>query len=318
MPGMTPGGAVTDPNATPEYLLFRFFDFTVEPGKRYIYRVQLALNNPNNGEKTVNLEKPEYAKKLYLVDAKWSEPSPVVSIPNDTSTLAIAVEQPKRLIGDPLGSMLVALWQRDTGKKVYNEFAVERGQLLNFPEADVIAVQSSQSAVPTTASDKTALLSNILVVDLAGGKKLPTVKPKTQTEEVTDQFNKKIPAKGKDRAAYSPGDILVMEPDGTLVVRDEFDDMTSVDSYTEKPEQVAPAGRPGMMPGRGMPGYGPPGGMPGYGPPGGMPGYGPPAGMPGYGPPTGRGGNRATAPGAMPDLFNKPPGKQNPAPQKKQ
>ncbi len=321
--GMMQGGMAMDPNAT-EYLLFRFFDFTVEPGKRYIYRVKLALSNPNYDVKTVFLEKPEFAKHSVLMNANWSEPSPVINIPNDTSTLAIAVEQPRRVIGDPLGSMLIALWQQDTGKKVYNEFAVERGQLLNFPDAEVLAVQTALPAMPSAAADKTALLSNVLVVDMAGGKKLPTVKPKPPPEETTDQFNKKLPAKGKDRSAYSPGDILVMEPDGTLVVRDEFEDMASVEKFSSKPEQSAPGLLPGM---RGMPpGYGPgmppgygPGMPPGYGPgmppgygPGMPPGYGP--GMPpGYGPGAGRGGAART----MPDLFNNNAGgKQAPSPRK--
>ena len=274
-PGMTTG-AMADSNSI-DFYLFRFFDFTVEPGKRYIYRVQLVVNNPNYDVKTVYLEKPEFAKKKYLVDEKWSEPSPVVSIPNDTSTLAIGVEQPRRLIGDPLGSMLVALWRQDTGLKVYNEFAVERGQLLNFPDADVKAAQSKVGGpMLTGAPDKTSLLSDVLVVDMAGGHKLPTLKPPT-TSDATDQYNRHLPAKGT-----SPGEILVLEPNGTLVVRSEFDDMASVDSFTKVP--VIPTGRPGMPPGmHGMPGYGPPG----YGPPGyGSPGYGPPGyGPPGYGPP---------------------------------
>ncbi|GAG45896.1 unnamed protein product, partial [marine sediment metagenome] len=36
-----------DPNQPPKYLLFRFFDFSVEPGKHYQYRARLVLNNPN-------------------------------------------------------------------------------------------------------------------------------------------------------------------------------------------------------------------------------------------------------------------------------
>jgi hypothetical protein len=320
---IVPGGMAMDANGV-EYYLFRFFDFTVEPGKRYIYRVQLALSNPNFGVKSVYLEKPEFGQKKILTNAKDSklENSPVVSIPNDTSSLAIAVEQPKRLINDPLGSMLLALWKQDTGQKVYNEFAVERGQLLNFADAEVKAVQS-RVGIQNAAPDKTSLLSNVLVVDMAGGKKLPTTKPKPPPEELTDQFSKKIPGKDKDRACFSPGEILIMEPDGRLVVRDEYDDMASVEKYAASPDQSMPVGMPpggmrvpgGMPPGYGPavgmpPGYGPAGGMPpGYGPAVGMPpGYGPAGGMPpGYGPPA---TNRGGAAGAMPDLFRKPAGKK--------
>ncbi len=48
------------------YKLLRFFDFSVEPGKSYIYRVSLALKNPNFGVDAGKLEKAESAKEKYL------------------------------------------------------------------------------------------------------------------------------------------------------------------------------------------------------------------------------------------------------------
>ncbi|MCC6124098.1 MAG: hypothetical protein IT426_03990 [Pirellulales bacterium] len=313
--GAMAGGMAMDAGG-PEYLLFRFFDFTVKPGKRYIYRVQLVLSNPNFEANAAYLEDPQMAKKRYLVDEKWSDPSPPVGIPNDTSTLAVAVEQPRRLSGDPLGSMIVALWQQNTGKKLYNEFAVERGQVLNFTDAEVKAVQRTQYAEPTDTPDNTPLVSDVLVVDLAGGKKLPAVKPKPEPAAVTDQFNRRIP--DADRMPFSPGEILVMEPDGTLVVRGEFDDMDRVAGYTSTPNQAMPVGMPGGMPGHGMPGgFGP--GMEGYGPPRMQGGYGPP-GMQGYGPPgmmRGGEGFRGEGPmrGGYGELFGGPGGAP-PAPRK--
>ena len=166
---------------------------------------------------------------------------------------------------------------------------------------------------PPAPPDKTSLLSNVLVVDMAGGKKLPTLPGKAplKPEEKTDQFNKKLPAQGndgKDRAAYSPGEILVMEPDGTLVVRSEFDDMATVDSYTTTPDQMLPGGVPG-----GMRGYGPPPGMGGYEP--GMPVG---RGAQGYGPPSMRGGvpGMEGGHGGYGELFGGPAPKQTPTPRK--
>jgi hypothetical protein len=262
-----------------ENYLFRFFDFTVEPGKRYIYRVKLAVSNPNYNMKPVYLEKPEMAKTPFLVQKDWSKPSSPISVANDTSALALGVEQPKRATSEPLGGMLVASWQQDTGMKVYNKFAVERGQLLNFKGAKVEAAQR-RTGGPTLSPDDTTLHSEVLVVDMSGGKKLPMVKPK-QIEYEKDQYDKTLPPLGAEKGAVSPGEILVMDPDGTLVVRNEFDDMAKVDSYISGPTQPAPGaprgpggampggfGGPGMMGGPGILGGPGHGGTPGGAPPG--------------------------------------------------
>ena len=55
-----------------EYKLLRFFDFSVEPGKSYIYRVSLVLKNPNFGVDAGKLEKAEFAKEKYL----YTNPTP--------------------------------------------------------------------------------------------------------------------------------------------------------------------------------------------------------------------------------------------------
>jgi hypothetical protein len=280
-PGMGMTGMTDD---SVEFRLLRYFDFTVEPGKRYVYRVQLVVHNPNFGVKEAYLEKSEFGAKEY-VGADWSEKSPIVSVPQNTSTLAIAVEQQKR---DTIGSMLVALWQKDTGKKVYNEFGIERGQLLNYANVEVKAAVRKGGPATLDSDDKTDMLSNVLVVDLSGGKKLPTKKPVVPDKDKrTDPVGRPLPS--EDRMQFSPGEILIMEPNGTLLVRKEFDDMTAVENFTTQPEMpvggpMGPGGRTPYGPGMYGPGaYGP--GMRGPGGPGMMgPGMMGPGMMgPGYG-----------------------------------
>jgi archaellum component FlaC len=58
-------GLITSTDAV-EYKLLRFFDFSVEPGKSYIYRVSLELKNPNFGLDENKLKKPELAQKNNL------------------------------------------------------------------------------------------------------------------------------------------------------------------------------------------------------------------------------------------------------------
>src|SRR5262249_19707852 len=50
--GGGPGQAATQHNSLPkgvDYYLLRFLDFSVEPGKKYKYRVKLVLQDPNYG-----------------------------------------------------------------------------------------------------------------------------------------------------------------------------------------------------------------------------------------------------------------------------
>lgn len=65
--------------------LFRYVDYTVEPGKQYVYRVKLMMHNPNyQYEPAWNVEDSaqEDRKKRYLESA-WSEISEPVTIPLD-------------------------------------------------------------------------------------------------------------------------------------------------------------------------------------------------------------------------------------------
>ncbi|MEM1304575.1 MAG: hypothetical protein AAGG46_06745, partial [Planctomycetota bacterium] len=74
------------------FLMLRFFDMTVEAGRQYQYRIQLVIQDPNDGAERKHLAKDALAR--LDADAKqqaalefryrkspWSEPSPAISIP---------------------------------------------------------------------------------------------------------------------------------------------------------------------------------------------------------------------------------------------
>ncbi len=56
MPANSYAAPTVNPNQTVPNKLFRFVDFSVEPGKTYQYRIQLWLLNPNFGLKPECLE----------------------------------------------------------------------------------------------------------------------------------------------------------------------------------------------------------------------------------------------------------------------
>jgi len=215
---ITPGmGLKTDEE--PDYWLFRFFDYTVEPGKQYRYRVRLMLNNPNYRVESRYLLNEDLGKKRGL-ETKWSEPTDVVSVPRDTNLLAVSVKPPIRTGSDPSAKMMIVKWVNQHGREAYTEKLVVRGKVANFP--DCTFPESSESSrrskrarddddenlfvpvdVHTSRTDSIDVdyLTEALVLDLHGGRRLP----------------------GRDRLTI-PGDILLLDPDGSLVVHNELDD----------------------------------------------------------------------------------------------
>ena len=123
---------IAEQNKPPSNLLLRFFDFNVEPGKCYVYRVRLGLYNPNRNLKPIYLANPKLAKQKWL-ETKWSDPSSVISVPRNTRVLAVSVS-PGRANRDPTGRVMLAKWVQRRGFLAHDEFNVERGQTINFSD----------------------------------------------------------------------------------------------------------------------------------------------------------------------------------------
>lgn len=94
-----------------DYKLLRLFDFHVEPGKTYVYRVQLLLKNPNHNKPSRILRDPAHRKSPFVPDQKlpWSKQSAPVYIPPLTEVFAAAVADPVKkeatvIIKTPSGS----------------------------------------------------------------------------------------------------------------------------------------------------------------------------------------------------------------------
>ncbi|MCE5304047.1 MAG: hypothetical protein LLF97_13195 [Planctomycetaceae bacterium] len=203
----------TEDNRTPPYRLFRFFDFSIEPGKQYRYRVRLALANPNYGVRTSMLAKPELAESP-IVTTGWSEPTPVIASPRDLRILAVSVKPAAARPGsEPSGQILISRWLEKSGDEVFKEFTVGRGQV-----ADFSGVEATVTVLGT--NEKADLVTGSVVVDMRGGQRF-----------------------GKRRdAPTSLGQILILNAAGLLSVHDEADDLSLYKQITTVPkERVAEA-----------------------------------------------------------------------------
>jgi hypothetical protein len=264
-PGEKPLRVEPAPHADqiPTYQLFRFFDFDVKPGMQYRYRVFLILKNPNFGLPTVNLIEPEIAvpryigkkketwspdnKRLLTVEintsyAQWSQPSAAILVPDDVEVLA-GEKSPKLVNGELSGTVWVLKWLKESGIKSFKEFAAIRGKILDFPNCNftppvsrtAAAADSSQaghgvragsshgsrhttgSSRPPSRSQIVDFDTSMLVVDLIGGE----------------------PLSARDKSLTRPGEVLVMDPHGNLVIHEEISDQAAFRDYKSEDSTAA-------------------------------------------------------------------------------
>lgn len=195
--------ATSAPVPKHEHLLFRFFDFTVQPGKTYAYRIKLILDNPNYAVPAQYLTNAQLQKGATR-EAPWSEPSSAVTIPRGADLLVGSIKRASGL-NDQKMEVVVRMWEPKEAVDAAVTAELVRGQLANFPPADVpIEGQSGPS------TKRIAFQTDTLVVDMAGGDSLPGV-----------------------RVRPSPTQMLVLEPNGQLAVKSEI-----VDSDVYEPTRL--------------------------------------------------------------------------------
>ena len=247
MPGAVPG--LRNPNTqgqtdadknkaaeeTPDYLLLRYFDFDVEPGKRYVYRVVPLLENPNYGLDQKVLDRAEESEQPLLhckvgkdeLDANfkvadwqiddthcWSQPFQSSRVPGDLRLIAGAVEPPKMPSpAEATAEVRVLKWSDDSGLNLsYGTTGQFRGSVLDYPDVEMKPL-GDPNRIPISHLD-----TNCVLVDIAGGEPLSP--------------------RDKDKIR-SPGMFLVLDDAGNLVIHDEMGETKEWVAATKEPEQPA-------------------------------------------------------------------------------
>lgn len=306
-PGMDPlnpqkplgrDGKPVDPNALAEkdkpqeYLLLRFLDFDVEPGKKYVYRVKLALSNPNYNLKPDCLADPKLAEKRFM-ETKWSDPTSVVFVPRETQVLAVSVE-PARANRNPSGRVMVTKWVQFRGFMAHEEFTVSRGQVINYADKTFRRVEGGARPMgmgmgmegmmppagrqprgadradrdrrrrPEGRRGMEGFPPGMMEEGGIGGPMRPT---QPGNEWLVNYYTEAIAVDFRGGESLTPrgggdldsvGEILLFDIDGNLVVRNELDDQPEREKITAAANPVSTA--PGAMP---VPGVGPRGALDG-------------------------------------------------------
>jgi hypothetical protein len=244
--GIGPNGEVQAP-----HWLLRFFDFSVEPGRKYKYRIQLAMLDPNQtfGTRYVGADSldQEADKRVRQEKAKrksratpfrlteWSKPSVTVSIPLAGSVkVASAKPATDKFNDEPTAVLLVESFGLDDKRnaiQLAEEENFRRGSVANMAKNSKVLVEGGRAYDPVS---KFPFRTGITVADIRGGERLT-------------------------REAQRPARVLLMGPAGQLFVQDELADADAIEmhkaAFSEDPSGTA-AGFMGREGGGGFPGRG--------------------------------------------------------------
>jgi hypothetical protein len=245
--GMSSGAAGSGfgPDGTPlvsDWLL-RFFDFSVEPGKKYKYRVQLVLLDPNQtsssrfvGAETLDssvLNRIKENKKTrksatpYRM-TEWSKPSSTVTIPLAGSVYVVESKPASdQITSEPKATLLVQSFAKDAkGNAIQaaEEKEFQRGHVANMTTKTEIVVDQNRAIEPYKDFP---FETDITVADIRGGERLT-------------------------RKDSRPARVLLMGPAGQLFIQDEIRDAEVVANHEATFAKEPPGGGGGFMGGRGF------------------------------------------------------------------
>lgn len=164
--GMGGAGSGAGGDAGSDLLLFRYFDFDVEPGECYRYRVQLVVLNPSFQQSFVSA--PAVAEDETRV-TPWSAPSPPVVVASDIdyALTKVPVQRNGRQDGADLN---VVQFDTNFGTFIMDTFKVFFGSTVGHPKwmslhLDVAAETFKEE--PVTFSSRDVLLDSAGISNLS-------------------------------------------------------------------------------------------------------------------------------------------------------
>ncbi|WP_442482450.1 hypothetical protein [Aeoliella sp. SH292] len=213
------------------FLMLRFFDLTVQPGKRYKYRVKMILSDPNYQVPLDQLDQTVQSRKRGpAIYTEWSEPSMTIAVPQ-AGIVRVAESKPPRTgyYTEPEATMLVESFSVDPkGNAMQGSIempATRRGAVMNYQGPVEVLVQQGRMIEKV---ENFPIDTGVVVLDLDGG----------------DSYTREL---------KEPTHALLMDASGRMFLRDELDDEIDVAIHRAVFAETEPgeAGAGGFDPGRG-------------------------------------------------------------------
>jgi hypothetical protein len=219
-------------DGTTRYLLFRYFDYAVQPGKKYRYRVRLALKDVNAEpmpEKYLEEEVIERRTRdnTAFVMSPFSDPTPVAVVPQAGLVYVAGAKpaNPSNPAAEPEAELLIKGLDAGSASEAALQDMFTRGTVLNLIGKQAKVIWSS-TFEPTDRdgdpvdSPKFDFRTGLTLLDFAGGEILA----------------------GK-RDLTAPARIVLMDGAGRLMIKSELDDTKQVNEYDYYEEAAAEAVR---------------------------------------------------------------------------
>jgi len=235
------------PPALVDHYLFRYFDFDIEDEKSYAYRVRLVLKNPNFRLDSKYLEDENSSQEVVLYSAV-SDSSQPMSAGRTSRVLVKEVTAPRRASQETSIKLLPIYFDmEDANEWVSNdEKTVLPGMVANW--------RSTSTFKPGPAQG-----TNRMTPPTPGGPTMP--RPTTTRETRTVDIVSDVAFLGAyggfqstDGSSRSPAKVLLMDANGTVVLRNLGTDQDESDKYSKTPTGQGAGGMmgPGMGSGSGM------------------------------------------------------------------
>ena len=114
-----------------ELLLFRYMDFSVEPGKTYRYRVRFKIPNPNFGRRISEADGLAHVVEGETRETEWSNITEPAAVPSNVDYFLAGVHEPNRTRNNelaPSASMEIFQWDNRYGTTMNAKLEVRSGQ----------------------------------------------------------------------------------------------------------------------------------------------------------------------------------------------
>ncbi|MDO4583398.1 MAG: hypothetical protein Q4D62_04765 [Planctomycetia bacterium] len=160
--------------------LFRFVDYTVQPGVQYCYRVKLRLHNPNFNYKPTHYVSNESLTKEKYLESAWSEPSTVATVIRDERFLVggieMVAEKPTDRLKVPNLSLMLVKFDEETGDELsafFKYLSLDSGKTKRV-RGEVQRIEIKQSFQPGQQLTLSAKPSELTSLTGASGMSSPS------------------------------------------------------------------------------------------------------------------------------------------------
>jgi len=224
------------------HVLLRYFDNSATPGRKYRYRIRLAIGDVNHNLPKKGALDPSVSErrgklkgsKLTYRFTDWSKPSPIASVPLPARVYLVSAKPAKEanFNAEPEVELLI--------KALNSQYAAEIARADHFPRGSVINAHEKVTVIwsnykfTTEQDSKFDFRTGVTLLDFRGGEKLSN----------------------RNRDLTVPTRAVLMDAAGRLFLQEELEDTGPVDEYQQALEggqdsRRNPRGAPGGLEGMG-------------------------------------------------------------------